>query len=137
MKFVFYRPEVYLDKVIYEVVNLGSFAKGRGIDSAKLWKDHYGLFKKIEKKKDWPAEVISSLQVDDYFRLDKSGNVINEEGKKTGFRVNGLPGKSIGSWDDIFVPIDWLDEVMKHGFGTDAKDVTWEQIHPKNKGGIE
>lgn len=132
MRLLIAEPEVYLGGE-REWMNLAQLAKMCGEQPEAVWSKHCFIFVDIGGIKDkiiiaGPRIPITTVKSDEIFYLDVKGNVLDLEGQKTGLCVNGLEGKDIGSWDELFVPKEWADEVNL----TREKDFTWEELHPKN-----
>ncbi len=110
------RIDVFADKDGNYSVKIADLAEFEGIDSEEFWRVNYYFFRNLSEGKirdgHWDgANVLSSLKMDDFFWMDRNGNEIDGKEEKTGFCVNGQPEKTLGSWDEIFIPIELAKEI--------------------------
>jgi hypothetical protein len=132
MEMLILKPAVYLWDC-EEWVNLGELAKIVGQKPAELWEEQCFILADHEDKELLviPAPIaprmeISSLKTEGPFYMDSKGNVVGKNGQKTGFCINGPEGETVGGWEDVFVPLEWADEVISI---CRENDLTWEEIH--------
>lgn len=64
-----------------------------------------------------PRVLILSAKTEEKFYMDPDGNVVDENCQRTGLRVNGLEGQSVGGWEDIYVPEEWAEITLKKRWG--------------------
>ena len=97
-----------------EFVNLGDLSRLMGKDPASLW-DMFCLISASDSDSMiivGPKMLIASTRMDSFFFLDSLGNVIDKNGKETGYSVGGPEGKTVGSWTELFMPQKWAEEVL-------------------------
>ncbi len=79
-----------------------------------IWQENYFAFRKFTEN--WGMSVLASKNRDDFFLMDRAGNEIvkAEDGseEKTGWRVNGPEDKNLGSWEEIFIPVEFANEKL-------------------------
>jgi hypothetical protein len=137
-KFYVVQPEVYCDEDCDHWMSLADIAKISRKSPAETWRNW--SFVLVEGVCDIdeqlvapvPRVCIASTKTGEEFYMDPDGNVVDENGQRTGFCVNGAPEKTVGSWEDIYVPEEWALATLKHiwegGFGNDT---TREEMHPE------
>lgn len=123
-----------------DYVNFGDLAKVVRKKPAELWSEYCLILGEINNTEELfvesivPRLEIISLTMDDFFYLDSNGRVVDENGQRTGFSVNGPNGKSVGGWEDIFVPLKLAKEIANCETITNT---TWEDMHPESQSDIE
>jgi hypothetical protein len=139
MKLFVVKPVTYYDgENDVDWMRLADLAKISGESPEKVWENWGFVLAVVEGDADLddilvnpvPRVLIASVKMEEKFYMDLYGNVVDDNGQRTGLRVNGPADQSVGDWEDIYVPIDWAERTLRHiwegGFG---KNMTREQLY--------
>jgi hypothetical protein len=129
-------PAIYTNKFGHEIVNLGEIAQICEKDPKKLWKE---LFDNDKTRYAFPVSITFKFEPGmAYFYLDQDGHALVpkdndaervEDVEDTGLNIGGCEEKTLGDWEDIFIPYRYALELLDRYRNTpELRLETWENI---------